>query len=102
MDNALLEDTLAVAVPLEIERQKKLPWVWVEAIARASGELIAGPAGADLLYKSKKPGETAKAFAAVARGLAALSFCPGGVRFLSLHFESRHPGLPDVDPSSTP
>ena len=89
----LLAATLTLAVPIEVARQQHLPWAEVEALAHEAGDLICGPAGADLLFKSKKPGDTAKAFAALARGLAALSFCPGGVRFFGLTFENKHSEL---------
>jgi hypothetical protein len=35
------------------------------------------------------PGESAKAFNALARGIAALSFAPGGVTTFGMHFEAK-------------
>jgi hypothetical protein len=58
--------------------------------ARVCGETIVWK-GDVLQFGSKKRGEAAKAFNALAEGLAALSFCEGGVTFLGLHFESTHP-----------
>lgn len=84
---ALLESTLQVAVPLHIETMRDLSPKQREKIAHEAALVIASK-GDVILYKSKKKGETADAFNHLARGLAAASFCPGGIRFGSLHFES--------------
>lgn len=47
-----------------------------------------------ILFKSKKKGESAEAFNRLAEGLACLSFAPGGVKFLGLHFDNRHEEMP--------
>lgn len=46
-----------------------------------------GAHGDDLLYRSKKKGETAKVFNLVAEMLAGLAFQPGGVTFAGAHYE---------------
>ncbi len=48
-------------------------------------EIIAA-AGDAILYRV--PGQTAGAVSALAEALATLAFCPGGVRFMELHFEA--------------
>lgn len=48
--------------------------------------------GDNILFRSKKSGETAKAFNALAEALAFLSFAPGGVKLFGCHWESHHPG----------
>lgn len=87
---SLLAISLAAAVPLLIAQIKKEQWSdeRMQETARESGDVIASK-GDIILYKSPKKGETAKAFNALARGLACLSFAVGGVRFLGLHFEAR-------------
>lgn len=57
------------------------------AVARSAAEVI-GSHGDDLQFGGK---HCRPAFAALARGLAALSFCPGGVRFMGAHWCARHP-----------
>jgi hypothetical protein len=47
-----------------------------------------GSHGDDLLFKSKKAGDTAKVFNILADGLARLSFVPGGVDIFGMHFET--------------
>jgi hypothetical protein len=91
----LLTMTLSAAVPLWIDRLKLRPLAEVLERARECGQFIAEH-GDIILYKSspaevRKFGGTAEAFNRLAEGLAALSFCPGGVRFMELHFEAKHP-----------
>lgn len=87
---ALLQGMLAIAVPGEVERMQRLPYDEVLAVAAESAQYIAEH-GDIILYRGKKPGETGKAFAALARGVAALSFSPGGVTVFGEHFEATHP-----------
>ncbi len=88
--SVLLRITLEAAVPLWIEDLKALPMATVLEIAAHDGQVIAEK-GDVLQFGSKRKGEAAEAFNALARGLAALSFSPGGVRFVGQHWESRHP-----------
>jgi hypothetical protein len=82
----LLPISLSAAVPLWIETLKHRPWKDIAARLPELADMIASH-GDDILYRSKKRGETAKAF----NGLAILSFAPGGVRAFGAHWESRHP-----------
>lgn len=85
----LLTATLQVAVPLAIREMKD----WDDDIrmgyARGWGQYIAEH-GDIILYRSGKKGESAKAFAVLARGLGALAYQPGGVTFLGEHFCTDH------------
>jgi len=91
---AIASDMLAVAVPLYIAQLRGLPdkefqatWQgWIdESTLEAAGvfsEVL--PAGAG------KPGDAARAFNALAKALAAMSFVPGGVPFGTRRYEA-HP-----------
>lgn len=85
----LLKISLSAAVPLWIAELRGLPWSEISRMAGEASQYIAEHGDA-LMYKTK--GVTSKAFNHLARGLAALSFAPGGVKFLGMHFESRHEG----------
>ncbi len=86
----LLGGLMSTAVPLAIEELKRVSFETVQQVARVGAEILA--AQGDLLqFKGGKRGETAKVFAATARGLAALSFSPGGVCFLGEHWCAEHP-----------
>lgn len=82
----LMRTALAAAIPLWVIEFRKRPWDEVAEKAKECGQIIAEK-GDVLQFKSKTKGETAKAFNALAQGLAALSFCPGGVTFLGDHWE---------------
>lgn len=92
MGSDLLQSALQAAVPLWAELLKRQPWAQVQGRAKECGQMIAEH-GDHILYRSKKKGETASAFNALAEGIAALSFCPGGVTTFGLHFENQHPDL---------
>lgn len=83
----LLKTMLSAAVPLWIMEFKNLPWAQVSKIASDAGQFIAEHGDA-LMYKQK--GVTKDAFNHLAKGIAALSFAPGGVKTMGMHFESRH------------
>lgn len=83
----LLATTLEVSVFFAIEECRRLPLDEVIASARAHAGVIAAH-GDDLQYGGK---HCAGAHAAVARGLAALAFAPGGVDFLGAHWCAEHP-----------
>lgn len=87
----LLRMSLEAAVPFLIEDLKRLPWEEVSRLAHESAQVVAEK-GDILLYGGSKKGETARAFNALARGVAALSFVPGGVTVFGLHFEAKHEG----------
>jgi hypothetical protein len=81
--------TLQLAVPLWIERWKRLSWAErterLEKRAAECAEIVASK-GDVLQYGGKG---CAEAFNALAEGLAILSFVPGGVKFHGLHWETK-------------
>ena len=81
----LLNMSLQAAVPLWIEEFRRLPVETRIAFAHESAQIIAEK-GDCLMFRSKKKGETTAVFNALAKGLAALAFSPGGVRFLGTHY----------------
>jgi hypothetical protein len=87
--NGLLVITLQVAVPLWIHEVAKLTQAERLAAARECGQMIAEH-GDDIIYLSPRKGETARAFNALARGLACAAYQPGGVWFMGTHFCTDH------------
>ena len=90
---SLLRASLDCAVPLWIEKIKSNADRWEDAKGtrrRALCVEIITSNGDNILYRSKKPGGTAEAFNALAEALAILSFQPGGVDFMDMHFEANH------------
>lgn len=87
--DSLLGISLGAAVPLWIERIIDEGWTWprVATEAQAAGQIVAEK-GDVILYKSKKAGETAGAFNALAKGIACLAFAPGGVTVFGQHWEA--------------
>ena len=83
----LLQATLEIAVPLWIEKLKQQSPEYRLERAKAHVDTIASK-GDIILYRSKKTGETAAAFNALAEAIAVLSFQPGGVTVFGLHFET--------------
>ena len=83
-----LKIALSAAVPLCIREMKKVSWEERMAMRPECAKII-GEKGADLFYMGHKPGDTARAFGAVARAIAVLSFAPGGVTAFGLHFETK-------------
>jgi hypothetical protein len=55
--------------------------------AKAAADMIACH-GDNIMYRGHKKGDTAKAFNALADGLAMLAFCPGGVKFMGQKWEA--------------
>lgn len=89
-DEALLNATLSAAVPLRALELRRIPFERLMSRAPELGQIIAEK-GDIIQFKSKKKGETAAAFNALAEALAILSFMPGGVTFFGQHFENVHP-----------
>jgi len=83
---------LSAAVPLHVEELARLPYAEVLRIARECAQVVAEK-GDIIQWRSKHKGETAAAFNALARGIAALSFSPGGVVFLGERHQHVHPEL---------
>ena len=87
--NDLLSISLSAAVPLWIEKLRALEPE--QRLARAGGlsDIIAAH-GDIILYRGGKRGESAKAFNALAEGLAIGAFQPGGVTFAGEHWCVNH------------
>lgn len=78
--------------------------MWVMALSRRPlGELVGeahecaqvvGEKGDAIQFRSKTKGRTAEAFNALAKGIAILSFAPGGVQFLGDLYDYEHPDRP--------
>jgi hypothetical protein len=81
--------SLSAAVPLWIESfvAKGMSFDEVLAVAKGASQIIAEK-GDLILFRSKKKGETAEAFNALAKAIAAMSFVPGGVTTFGQHFET--------------
>jgi uncharacterized protein YqjF (DUF2071 family) len=83
----LLVAALTVAVPMWVEVVRGLPFeVRQERAQRCMAEVAEH--GDHILYRSKKKGESAKAFNALAEGLAILSLQPRGVTAFGMHWET--------------
>ncbi len=88
-NDSLLLDTLQVAVPLWVQRLRNYNWAHIEKRGKECAQHIAEH-GDNILYLSKQPGATADAFNRLAEGIACLSFAPGGVKFMGVHWENEH------------
>ena len=88
VDNHVLLVALSAAVPLWILELKEKggptreDWNWLK-----EAENILTNTGEAILYRTKK-GDTARAFNAVAKAIAILSFVPGGIEIFGSHWES--------------
>ena len=83
----LLQVSLSLAVPLCIERARRYTEQEFKKRAEVAGAIVA-ERGDLIQFRGGKRGRTAEAFNALAEGLALLSFRPGGVHFLGMHFEA--------------
>ena|SRR3990167_8501246 len=85
-----LSSALEVAVPLHVMQLQARGGPSQEDVdsCAAIAELL-GSKGDLLMFRGRKRGETADVFNALARGIAILSFCPGGVTLFGEHWESR-------------
>lgn len=94
-----MEPTAVTAHPLRMAMQAAIP-LWIMELQADGGptqeEIAAqqatsdelGAHGDNLLYRSTKPGETARLFNLTAKAVAILSYCPGGITFLTDHYET--------------
>lgn len=89
----LLRISLSAAVPLWIDRLRSISWPILEARAHEAAQIVAEK-GDIIQFRGGKKGETAKAFNALAEGIAILAFAPGGVTFSDMHFRARHDDKP--------
>ena len=85
-----LGSMLSVAVPLWVEELALRPMTDLRDIAMQSNDVLQST-GEAILFSVKKKGDSAAAFNALAKGVAAMSFCPGGVSCFGMRFESTHP-----------
>lgn len=90
----LLQAALSAAVPLYIEELRHKPMREILELARECAQVIASK-GDLILFRSKKAGETAGAFNALAKGLACGAFAVGGIRAFGLEFQATHPEQPE-------
>jgi hypothetical protein len=88
--DGLLRTAVCAAIPLWVMELSRVPLAKLRARAPDLGQIIAEK-GDVIQFRGKKPGETAKAFNALAEAVAILSFMPGGVSFLGDHYENIHP-----------
>lgn len=90
-DSTLLQLTLQTAVPLWINELQDKRWDHIQnsRIPYIVDQIASH--GDNILYCGKTKGDTAKAFNALAEGIAILSFCPGGVKVFGGHWEAKHP-----------
>ena len=88
---------LWAAVPLHVIELRRRPWLELQKLATEAAQIVAEK-GDIIRYRSKKKGETAAAFNSLARGIAILSFCPGGVKFLDDRYENEHDDTSARDP----
>ena len=98
--DSLLTMALQTAVPLWVIEIRYVPFDRRQERAKEISQIVAEK-GDIILYRSDKRGETAKAFNALAEGIAILSFAPGGVKAFGCHWEAaeilRRCGLEGVD-----
>lgn len=88
MDNSeLLKIHLQMAVPLRIAEIQGMPFAERSRHAQIAAQMIAEH-GDNILFRGRTQGESAKAVNALINGIALLSFQPGGITFMGLHFES--------------
>lgn len=79
---------LELAVPLRILEVRGLSWELRKELAAEAEQEIASH-GDNILFQGAKKGDTARAFVALATGLAVLALQPGGVTFAGRHWEDR-------------
>lgn len=87
MNDALLADHLAIAVPMWIEKLASTTFDYRARRAHECAQVI-GHKGDIILYRSPTKGETAEAFNRLAEGIACAAFQPGGIKCFGHHFEA--------------
>lgn len=96
----LLFDNLTVAVKLWMDELCVLSIPVRRAIVRRwarDAATLLSERGDIVRYGGAARGKVAEAFNHMARGLAALAFCPGGVTFADIHFCADHSLCEQVD-----
>jgi hypothetical protein len=87
----ILQEFLQMAVPLWIMRFKGLPWEDLKQVMKES-ETVLEESGELATFAQFKQGQSAKAFNAIAKAIAALSFMPNGIEIFGRHFETKYEG----------
>jgi hypothetical protein len=88
--DALLADTLAIAVPLWLRRWRMVggpadsDWEWAQEFA-----WVLGSEGDKLLFKGEKKGQTAKLFNDLACAISIMAYAPGGCTVFGRHWEAK-------------
>ena len=85
--------TLELAVPLWIERYKERGGPSEVDIRRVQPHRGVTEHGDDILFASKKKGDTANYFNDLAETIAVLSFTPGGIKAFGRHWEEKKHAL---------
>lgn len=97
---SLLVQTLQLAVPMWIDRAAERGALRDALLAEWREEAceVVLSEGDNILYRARKRGDTARAFNALARGLAVLAYAPGGVTAFGLVWCAWHsPGGANLD-----
>ena len=89
-NGSFLRSMLQCAVPLHMVEIASWSFEDRQAAARECEAIIAHE-GENTLFKSKKPGGTARGFNALARAIAILAYQPGGVTTFGDHYEAPFP-----------
>lgn len=92
LEHSQLAIALSASVPLCVAEFQQRPWRELDAQRSEWVQMIAEH-GDHILYRSKREGDSAKAFSALVQAIAFLSFAPGGVKLLGTHWQNRHPEL---------
>lgn len=74
-----------MAVPLWRLKFDELSWEERQRIC-AESEKVLEQVGEAVLFKTKKTGDSARGFNAVAQAIAALSYAPGGITIFGHHW----------------
>lgn len=86
--DAVLVETLRVAVPLHINALRNWTPRQRQGFAREAAQVVAHQG--DVLMFGGKKGAAANVFNHLARGLAAAAYLPGGVTFAGQHWCTNH------------
>jgi hypothetical protein len=88
-DDPALAIALSAAVPLRILEYERSGGPSPDDVERARRYAnVLAEKGDRLLFRSKKPGETADMFNGLADAVAVMAFCPGGVTTFGQHYEA--------------
>jgi hypothetical protein len=87
---SLLKSMLPMAVMLNTLNFEKMSWADLQEAIKGASQALAEH-GDNILFRGPKKGDTAKGFNQLAKAITVLSFVPGGITFLGMHFEAVHP-----------